>query len=198
MKLLRRLYDWVLHWADTPYGIPALFLLSFAESSFFPIPPDVLLIALVIGRPDKAFRFALVCSAGSVLGGMFGYWLGATFGPPVWQTLAAWHVPAFTPENFVKIQGIYEKYNFWAVFAAGFSPIPYKLFTVAGGVFAINFPVFVIASAVSRSARFFIVSALLWKFGAPMKAFIDKYFNLLSLLFVALLIGGFVAVKYLL
>lgn len=197
MKLLRRLYDWVLHWADTPYGMPALFLLSFAESSFFPIPPDVLLIALVVGRPDKAFRFALVCSIASVLGGLCGYAIGWGF----WHVVDQWffaYVPGFTEAMFTKVCSYYEQYNFWIVFIAAFTPIPYKVITVTAGVMTISLAPFIIASVIGRSLRFYLVSALLWKFGAPMKAFIDKYFDILSVLFVLLLIGGFVAIKYLL
>ncbi len=195
--MLRKLYDWVLHWAETPYGAPALFILAFAESSFFPIPPDVLLITLVISKPRKAFRFALMCSVGSALGGMLGYGIGKFF----WETAGIssvffHYVPGFTPEIFERVSKIYNDWNFWAVFTAGFTPIPYKVFTIAGGVFAINFPVFILASVISRSARFFIVAGLLWKFGEPIKEFIDKYFNILSLLFIILLIGGFVLIKY--
>ncbi len=193
MRFLRKTYDWVLHWSTTRYALPALALLSFAESSFFPIPPDVLLIAMVVAVPMKAFRYAAVCSVASVLGGMFGYLLGWQFmelvGTPI---VEFYHLQA----QWDKIGGWYEKYNAWAVGAAGFTPLPYKVFTLAAGAFQINFLVFVLASLVSRSARFFIVAGLIWKYGAPIKIFIEKYFNILSIVFIILLFAGFVLVKY--
>ncbi len=195
-NIVRRLYDWVLHWAETPYGTSALAILSFAESSFFPVPPDVLLIALNMGKPKKSFYFALVCSVASVIGGMFGYYIGIA----LWQGLSGFffsYVPGFTPEIFAKVQTMYNEYGFAAVMIAGFTPIPYKVFTIASGVFGMNFPLFVLASVISRSARFFIVSGLIYLFGEPIKKFIDKYFNLLASAFVVLLILGFVAIKYL-
>ena len=193
MRLLRRTYDWILHWSTTRYALPALAILSFAESSFFPIPPDVLLIAMVVAVPMKAFRYAAVCSVASVLGGMFGYLLGWQFmemvGTPI---VNFYHLQA----QWDKMGGWYEKYNAWAVGAAGFTPLPYKVFTLAAGAFQINFPVFVLASLVSRSARFFIVAALIWKYGAPIKIFIEKYFNIVSIVVIVLLFAGFVLVKY--
>ena len=195
--LVRRLYDWVLHWAETPFGGAALFLNSFAESSFFPIPPDPLLIALCIGKPKKSLRFAFWCSLASVLGGAAGYWIGAT----VWEVVGDYffrYVPSFTPEAFARVSNVYDEYNFWVVFTAGFTPIPYKLITIGAGVFNINFAIFFLASVLSRSARFFLVAALIRRFGPQIKDFIDRYFNLLSILFMVLLIGGFVLFKYVL
>lgn len=194
--LIRRIYDWVLHWAHTPYGTPALATLSFAESSFFPVPPDVLLIALDISKPKRSFYYAMVCSVASVLGGMLGYLIGMA----LWQGLSGFffaYIPGFTPAVFAKVQAMYNDYGFVAVLVAGFTPIPYKAFTIASGVCAMNFPLFVIASAISRSARFFIVSALIYLYGEPIKKFIDKYFNLLAMSFVVLLVLGFAAIKYL-
>ena len=195
--LLRRIYDWVLHWAETPFGGAALFLNSFAESSFFPIPPDPLLIALCIGEPKKSLRFAFWCSLASVLGGAAGYWIGATLWGVVGDYFFRW-VPSFTPEAFAHVGGLYEEYNFWVVFTAGFTPIPYKLITIGAGVFKINFAVFFLASVLSRSARYFLVAALIRRFGPPIKDFIDRYFNLLSIIFIILLIGGFLVFKYVL
>lgn len=195
MKLLRRLYDWVLHWAETPYGIPALFLLALAESSFFPLPPDVLLLALCISIPAKAFRFALVASVGSVLGGVLGYGIGMG----LWQAvddIFFQYVPGFTPDVFAYVQGLFVRYDFWTVFTAGFTPIPYKVITIGAGVFDINFAIFVLASAVSRSLRFFLVAGLIYWFGATMRDFIEKYFNLLTIVFAVLLVGGFLVLKY--
>ncbi len=202
MKLLRRLYDWVLHWADTPFGAPALFALSFAEASFFPIPPDPLLIALVLGAQSKAFRFAANCTIASVLGALLGYGIGYFVwwdGPGVFSPVALFffkNVPGFTVNMFRYIQGLFETWNFWIIFTAGFTPIPYKVFTVSGGAFDVNLPMFLVASIVSRGARFFLVAFLIWKFGGPIKSFIDRYFNALAILFTVLLIGGFAVIKY--
>ena len=194
----RRLYNWVIHFADTPHGERALFLLSFAESSFFPVPPDVLLAPLTLGAPKKWFRFALSCSIASVLGGVLGYFIGVF----LWEQIAGWvfaHLGAigFTQENFDAFQEAYNKYDFWIVFTCGFTPLPYKVCTITAGVARIMFPGFLIASAISRSARFFIVAGLFgWK-GEAIRPFIEKYFNWLSLAFMILLIGGFAVLKLL-
>ena len=203
MNQLRKLYDWVLHWTDTKYGMPALFILAFAESSFFPIPPDVLLIALAMGKRSKAFRFALVCSIGSIIGGIAGYSIGHFAwwsGKNVYSSLALFffdNVPGFSVDIFQKIQSQYELNNIFIVFTAGFTPIPYKIITITSGAFNINFPMFLLASSVSRTARFFLVSLLIWKFGEPITDFIDRYFNLLTIIFTILLIGGFLVMKLL-
>lgn len=191
-RLLRSLYDWVLHWANTPYGPTALFALTFAEASFFPIPPDVLLIALCLSVPAKSFRFALLCTVGSIMGGMFGYFLGMEFYESIGTKIIDFY---HLTEKYELVSNLYNEYNALAVGIAGFTPIPYKLFTILAGVCEINFPVFVIASFVSRGLRFFLVAGLIWKFGAPIKAFIDKYFNLLTIAFTVLLIGGFLVLK---
>lgn len=194
VNLVRRTYDWVLHWADTPYGGVALFVLAFAESSFFPIPPDVLLIALCLGAPHRAFRYALICMVGSVSGAMLGYGIGLG----AWEAMREWFIPAiFSQQAFDGVGQMYEQWNFWAVFTAGFTPIPYKIFTIAGGAFGINFVMFILASVVGRGARFFLISWLIYRFGPSIKGFIDRYFNALALAFTVLLVGGFVAIKYL-
>lgn len=193
-NIVRRLYDWVLGWANTPYGVPALALLSFAESSFFPIPPDVLLIALVLGARDKWFKLALACSVASVAGGLCGYMIGWGIWSQV-DTIFFSYVPGFSEHKFEKVGGLYEKWNFWVVFTAGFTPIPYKVITVTAGVFKINLAVFLVASAVSRSARFFLVAFLLHKYGEPVRDFIDRRFNILATVFTILLIGGFIVLK---
>tara|TARA_B000000460_G_scaffold159054_1_gene112607 strand:+ start:73 stop:687 length:615 start_codon:yes stop_codon:yes gene_type:complete len=201
MNYLRRLYDWVLHWAETKYGVPALFLLAFAESSFFPIPPDVLLITLALGARSKAIRFALVCSVASIMGGIAGYGIGYFTwwnGAEAYSAVALFffnHIPGFTEQVFLNIQEKYEIYNFLIVFTAGFTPIPFKIITISAGAFSVNFPMFLLASTVSRSARFFMVALLIRQFGEPITAFIDKYFNLLSIIFTILLIGGFLVLK---
>lgn len=194
MKILRRLYDWVLHWATTPYGPPVLFLLAFVEASFFPVPPDILLIALCIAAPLRSWRFAFLTSCGSVLGGCFGYAIGWGLWALVSEFFFA-YVPGFTPALFGQVQALFAEYNFWVVFTAGFTPIPYKVITIGAGVFQVDFFMFLLASAISRSLRFFLVAGLVFRFGPGIRTFIEKYFNLLCLLFVLLLIGGFLVLK---
>ncbi|MBN2398661.1 MAG: DedA family protein [Deltaproteobacteria bacterium] len=193
--MLRRLYDWVLHWAETPYGSWALFLLALAESSFFPVPPDVLLIALAISLPARSFRYALICSVGSLLGGVIGYLIGYQFMDLIGMRIVEFY--GFT-QQYAAVGDLYDQYNAWAVGIAGFTPIPYKVFTISAGAFKINFVVFFIASAISRSARFFLVGWLIYAFGPEIRLFIDRYFNLLAIVFVVLLIGGFIVIKYIL
>ena len=193
--LLRRTYDLAMTWIQTPYGLWALFLIAFAESSFFPIPPDVFLIALCIAVPAKSFRYAAICAAGSVLGGAFGYLLGMLFMDSVGQAVLDFYGLA---TKYLTVQELYQQYDVWAVGTAGFTPLPYKLFTITAGAFDLNFPTFVLVSLLSRSARFFLVAALIWKFGGRVRYFLERYFNLLSILFMVLLIGGFVLVKWVL
>lgn len=190
MILLRRLYDWVLHWAQTPYGAPALFWLAFAESSFFPLPPDILLLALCLALPEKSYRYALLSTSGSVVGGMGGYLIGYA----LWGATAELfyqYVPGFTPTGFNHIQQLFASYDFWVIFTAGFTPLPYKIFTIGAGVFKINFPLFVLTSLLSRGLRFFLVAGLIYTFGDQVKGLIDKYFNFLTIGFMVLLVGGF-------
>jgi membrane protein YqaA with SNARE-associated domain len=192
---VRRLYDWVLHWADTPAGPTALAALSAAEASFFPIPPDPLLMALCLGSIKKAFRFAAIATVASVLGGIVGYLLGAG----AWQALGDFffrYVPGVTPEAFEGVRAFYDRWDFWAVFLAGLTPIPYKVFTLSAGVFSINFPVFVLASILSRGFRFFLEAGLLYWFGPSISSFIDRYFNLLATLFGVLIVLGFMAIEF--
>jgi len=191
--LHRRLYDWVLHWADTPYGTPALFCLAFAESSFFPVPPDVLLIALALGSSQKALRFALWCSIASVVGGLLGYYIG--YGPLAYvgQKIASFYG---REELLSSLREEFGQRGVLWVFLAGFTPIPYKIFTIAAGMAKMHLGLFVLASAVSRSARFFLVAWLIWQFGPRIKPVIDRYFNLLCVIFAVLLVGGFLAIKY--
>lgn len=202
MKIFKRLYDWVLKWADSPYGAIALFIIAFAESSFFPIPPDILLIALILGSQLKALKYALICSTGSVLGGIFGYLIGATlwYSGNEYSVIANFffnNIPGFTHELFESVKQQYDIYGFWIVFTAGFTPIPYKVFTITSGVTDMNIFMFTTASIISRSARFFLIAWLLWKFGSKIKSFIDKYFNLLAIGFTIVLIGSFAMIKYL-
>jgi membrane protein YqaA with SNARE-associated domain len=195
--VVRRLYDWVLHWADTPYGMPALFLLALAESSFFPIPPDPLLIALCLGVATRSLRFAAIATAGSVVGGIIGYGIGAG----AWQLVEPWffdYVPGVSQAAFDRVQALYDRWDIWAIFFAGLTPIPYKVFTLSAGVFSISLPVFLVASVLSRGLRFFVLAALIFKFGKPIESFIDRYFNVLATLFGVLLIAGFLVLEFLL
>ena len=193
-KPLRKLYDWVLHWAETPYGAPALFVLALAESSFFPVPPDVLLIALCLGAATRSMRFALICTAGSLVGGVMGYGIGyfgyEAIGQPIIEMYHGQPV-------MDKVAGLYSEYGFWGVLVAAVTPIPYKVFTISSGFFKFDFPTFFFASVIGRSLRFYLVATLIWKFGPPVKSFIDRYFNVLTVVFTVLLLGGFFALKYL-
>lgn len=187
VPLLKRLYVWVLSWADTPYGVPVLVVLAFAEASFFPIPPDILLIALCLARPRYAMRYALAATIGSVCGGVLGYGIG--FG--VWTIAADWfyaYVPGFTPELFNRVGDLFARYDFWTVFAAGFTPIPYKVFTISAGAFGVNLPIFVFASLVSRALRFYLVAGLLRLYGDRARIFIERYFNLLTIFALLLVV----------
>ncbi len=191
--MVKRLYDWVLSWADSRWGWLALFIIALFEASWFPLPPDVLLIALCLGAPKKSFRFGTLCLVGSIVGATLGYcighfaWITASGEPTALAALFYEHV--FSQESFDNVGNLYDRFNFWIVFTAGFTPLPFKLFTIAGGMFDINYVMFIIASIVSRGMRFFLISWLIWKFGAPIKTFIDKYFNLLATLFTVMLIG---------
>lgn len=194
MKWVRQLYDWVLGWSESRYGTLALFAIAFAESSFFPVPPDVLLIALCVGRPRRAAWYAFVCLAGSLLGGFAGYWIGAVFWDSV-SSLFFQYVPGFTEDIFLRVRGLYQQHAGWAIFTAGFTPIPYKIFTITAGIAEIDLGIFFIASLASRGLRFFLVGGLILALGEKVKLYIDKYFNLFAIAFTVLLIGGFVILK---
>ncbi len=189
---VRRLYDWVLHWADHPAGPAALFVIAFAESSFFPIPPDVLLIALALGRPNRALWFAFLATMGSVIGGIAGYYIGVGLFEQIGRPILEWYNAM---GKFERVGELYRENLVLALGTAGFTPIPYKVFTIAAGAFAIPLLPFVVISAVSRGLRFFLVAALIYYFGPPIKRFIDRYFNTLTILFVVLLVGGFLVIR---
>ena len=189
---VRQLYDRCLCWVQSPSGVWALFFLAVAESSFFPIPPDVFLMVLCIARPSRAFRYAAICAVGSVIGGVIGYGLGMGF----MDTIGVKILDLYGLQGkYEVVQNLYQKYDALAVGAAGFTPLPYKLFTITAGAFKINFITFTLVSIVSRSARFFLVAALIYRFGAPIRNFIERYFNILTILFFILLIGGFLIVR---
>lgn len=210
IRYLRRTYDWVLSWAHTPYAFPALIILAFCESSFFPVPPDVLLIPLVLGATASFWKYALAATLASVLGGIAGYGIGYF----AWQTIGRWlmtHVMSIDtvlvagredvllPSYFGALLGTepaylfqtFDTYNAWIVFVFGLSPLPYKLITISAGFAQLNLPIFVVASFLSRGLRFFIVASLLYKWGEEAKALIDKHFNVLALIFTLLLVAGF-------
>jgi len=192
---IRRLYDWVLSFADRPSGPTALVLLAASEAVFFPIPPDVLLIPLCLGRPARALRFAFLCTVGSVGGALLGYWAGSTLydtiGRPILELYGYGEV-------YRTVGNLYRRNLVVALGSAGFTPIPYKVFTIAAGGFKVPLLSFVAISAVSRGARFFLVAGLLKLFGEPVRDFIDRYFNVLTLVFVVLLVAGFIAVRWVL
>ncbi|MFQ5681126.1 MAG: YqaA family protein [Candidatus Omnitrophota bacterium] len=174
--------------AIIPYGPWGLWGLSFAESSFFPLPPDVLLIALAIAEPSQAMSLALVTTAGSVCGAVFGYFVGHRYGRRILRRLVS-------PDKIAAIEGYYKRYDVWAVGIAGFTPIPYKVFTVSAGVFGLDLKRFILVSILSRGARFFLVAGIIYFFGEAIARVAGKYVNALSLVFVALLIGGVWAMK---
>jgi membrane protein YqaA with SNARE-associated domain len=185
--MIGRILEWVDRLAAAPYPGLWLFLLAFAESSFFPIPPDVLLIALGVATPERAIFFGAVCSAGSVLGGALGYGIGLWGGRPLLYRL-------FNANKIHAVEKLYDRYNAWATGVAGLTPIPYKVFTIAGGVFKINFKVFLLASLASRTLRFMVEGVLLFFYGERIRGFLESSFNWLSIVFVVLLVGGFWAV----
>lgn len=189
----RKMYDWVLQCSMHPQAVWLLALFSFAESSFFPIPPDVLLIPMILARPNRAFFLAGICTVSSVVGGFFGYMIGMF----LYESVA---LPIFDFYNYTdKLQAFIESYNHygaWIVAAAGFTPFPYKVITITSGMTGLELGVFTIASVVSRGGRFFLLAFLLWKFGAPMQKFIEKNMGWLATLFFVLLAGGFALIKY--
>lgn len=190
--MLKRLYEWVLSLGERKGGTYALSFVSFIEASIFPIPPDPLLIALCLGKPAKSLYFGIICSIFSVLGAIAGYFIG--WG--IWElvdTLFFDHI--ITTEAFTYVNQKYNQNAFLAILGAAFTPIPFKVFTVTAGVFKINLFIFVIACAIGRSARFMLLSVLILVFGQKIKFFIDKYFNILALIFFVMLVLGFFILK---
>ncbi len=192
---VRSLYDWVVGLSERPNAVRTLFVIAFAESSFFPIPPDVLLIPLAIGNPRRALRFAALCTVGSSLGALLGYFLGLEFYEVIGQRIVAFYSVG---EQYERVQALYQQWDVVAIALAGFTPIPFKIFTITAGVFKINLLTFTIVVVLSRGARFFLLGGLIWRFGPSIRNFVDRYFNLLVVLFSILLVGGFFIVKYVL
>jgi len=192
--MLRGLYDWTISLAEHRFALWALAFVAFVESSVFPIPPDVIMIPMIIARPNKAFLIATICLVASVLGGLLGYFIGAqlfeTVGRPVLEFYGK-------DSYFDDFATRYNAWGAWAVLIAGITPFPFKVITILSGATALNLPVFIIAAIIARGLRFFIVAALLWKFGQPIRDFIERRLGLMFTLFVVLLLGGFYVVKFL-
>ncbi len=186
--MFQALYQWTLSWAESPYADPALFLLAFAESSFFPLPPDVLLMALTLGNPSWGMYYAAITTAGSVLGGMFGYLIGRLGGKPLLLRLMG-------QDRVSKVHGMFERYEKWTILIASLTPVPYKMFTIGAGAFYVNFKVFVVASLIGRSARFFLVVGTLHLAGPWIQAMLEQYFNLFTIVLVTLIGLGFWIVR---
>jgi membrane protein YqaA with SNARE-associated domain len=190
---VRRLYNWTMQFASGPNALWALIVVSFAESSFFPIPPDVLLVPMVLANREKAFKFIAACTLASVAGGMFGYWIGAS----LYDTVGQWIIHLYGLESKVETlrQG-YQENGGWFIVAKGFLPIPYKLVTIASGFFGYNFWMFMLLSLLTRGARFGLVGLLLAYYGEPVRTFIEKRLELVAATTAVIIIAGFVAIKY--
>ncbi|CTQ58385.1 MAG: YqaA family protein [Roseibium album] len=191
--MIRRLYDWTLSLAAGPRAPAALGSVSFVESSVFPIPPDILLIPMVIARREKAWWYALLCTVASVAGGVLGYLIGMFLFEQVAVPILSFYGKM---EKFDEFRDVFNHWGWWFVFIAGLTPFPYKVITIASGVAGLSLPVFVVASIVSRGLRFFVVAGLLYLFGPVIKDFIEKRLGLMFTLFVVLLVGGFILLRY--
>ncbi|WP_282607472.1 YqaA family protein [Pelagibius sp. Alg239-R121] len=192
--MLRRLYDWTMDLAAHRHALLALGAVSFIESSVFPIPPDVLIIPMVLAARDRAWLIALIATVTSVFGGLAGYAIGAFLFDTVGQSILEFYGKE---DAYIRFQSLYSEWGAWIVAAAGFTPIPYKVFTIASGALSLDPAVFTFASALSRGARFFMLAALLWYFGPPIKNFIDRHLPILATLFFISLFAGFIAIRYL-
>lgn len=193
--LIRRLYDWTLHIAGHRHATLGLAGVSFAESSFFPLPPDIILIPMCVARRDKAFYYAFVCTVSSVIGGFAGYAIGYFLFETIGQAILEFYGAT---DSFAALKHTYDVWGGWIIVAKGMTPIPYKILTILSGALHQNLLIFGVASIAARSMRFFLVAALIWKFGAPIQEFIEKRLMLMTTLFLVLLIGGFVVIEYLL
>lgn len=190
--MLRKLYDWVLKLAAGRHATTSLAVVSFAESSFFPVPPDVMLAPMVYARPEKAWWFAFVCTAASVVGGIAGYAIGYLLTDLANAILGFFNYG----EKLEQYEAWYDQWGVWLVVAGGFTPIPYKLVTIASGLLGFNFGLFMMASVLTRGARFFMVAALIKKFGPAIQPVIERRLTLFTVLFVALIVLGVLAVKF--
>lgn len=192
--LTRRIYDYTLNLAARQNALTWLFIIAFIESSFFPIPPDIMIIPMVLATPKDAYKIAGVATLASVLGGWFGYFIGVYGFELIARPLLEFYGYM---QQFGEFENYYHEYGAWIVFGAGLTPFPYKIVTIASGVVRLDMVVFTIASIIARGMRFYFIAWLLKRYGDPMKIFIEKNLNLLSVLFMLLLIGGFAAIKLL-
>ena len=192
--MIRRLYDWTLSMAAHPHALWALAVVAFIESSVFPIPPDILMIPMIIANPTRAWLIALVATVSSVLGGVAGYAIGALVFDGIGQPVLEFYGKA---DSVAEFNARFNEWGAWAVLIAGITPFPYKVITIMSGWTGLSLPVFIVSSIVARGFRFFVLAALLWKFGLPIRGFIDRYLGLLFTAFVVLLLAGFYAIQYL-
>lgn len=190
--MLKRLYDWTMGLAARRHALSFLAFVSFIESSVFPIPPDILLLPMVLAARNRAWLIALVCTVASVAGGLAGYGIGYFLFETVGRPLLEFYGYM---DKFAVFQTWYVAWGLWIVFAAGLTPLPYKVFTIASGVAGLDITVFLLGSVLSRGLRFFVEAALLWRFGEPIRDFIERHLGKLAVAFVVLLFGGFVAIK---
>lgn len=193
-NLTRKIYDYTLDLAGRKNALAWLFAISFIESSFFPIPPDIMIIPMVLATPKQAYKIAGVALIASILGGYLGYAIGVFGFEMIAKPLLTFYGYM---DGFTKFENYYHEYGAWIVFGAGITPFPYKIITIASGVVRLDLVVFTIASILARGFRFYIIAWLLKRFGTPMKTFIEKNLNLLSTIFLILLIGGFAIIKWL-
>lgn len=192
-NFIHKIYDKMLQLSAHRQAMLILFIVAFAESSFFPIPPDIMIIPMVLAVPAKAWRIAGLATIASVAGGYFGYIIGSAFFELIAEPVLNFY---HAMDKFREFEGWYHQYGAWIVFGAGITPFPYKIITIASGAVHLDLYVFTIASVLARGMRFFFIAWLLKKYGTPMKSFIEKNLGWLSVLFLLLLIGGFVALKY--
>ena len=194
MNVFRQLYDWTLNKATHPKAPWFLSIVSFVESSFFPIPPDIILIPMIIANQLKAWWYAFICTISSVIGGIFGYCIGSFF----YSTIGILIVKYYSLESlFSSFEYQYNEYGIWIILGAGFTPFPFKFITIASGVFHLNIYLFIIVSLIARGLRFYLIATLLKLFGNYIKIYIDRYFNIIVALFFILLIGSLFFLKYL-
>lgn len=191
-KMLRRTYNWIMGYAASPRALWVLIAISFAESSFFPLPPDPLYMAMILSRKDQAWRLAFICTLSSVVGGLLGYAIGYT----LYETLGTWIIEAYGMQNsFAKIQADFQKWGFWIVALKGLTPIPYKIVTIASGVARLNLGTFIAASIIARSFRFFLLAGLLKYYGPDIRIFVERNLTLVTTATVGALVTGFVVFK---
>ncbi|MCQ2734340.1 MAG: DedA family protein [Alphaproteobacteria bacterium] len=191
---IRKIYDWIIRLSGNRNALMWLFIISFVESSFFPIPPDIMLIPMILATPKEAWKIAGVCTIASVIGAYLGYIIGVYFFQLIAEPLLNFYGYL---DKFNEFKNLYEEYGAWIVFGAGITPFPYKIITIASGVVHLNLVVFTIASVIARGLRFFLIAWLLKTYGAKMRIFIEKNLGWLSVLFLVLLFGGFILIKFL-